>query len=34
VFEKDPALIWPDILRSLGRPYEFYAEMPPDPSLN
>ena len=34
VFEKDPSLIWPDILRSFGRPYECYADMPPDPSVN
>lgn len=34
VFEKDPAQIWPDILRSLGGPYKMYAEMPADPSLN
>ncbi len=34
VFEKDPLHIWPDILRSLGDPYNLYAEMPPDPNLN
>lgn len=34
VFQKDPACIWPDILRSLGEPYDLYAEMPLDPSLN
>ena len=34
VFEKEPALIWPDILRSFVGPYESYAEMPPDPSVN
>ena len=34
VFEKEPASIWPDILRSLGGPYALYAEMPMDPSLN
>ena len=34
VFEKDPAAIWRDILRSLGGIYEVYAEMPSDPSLN
>lgn len=34
VFEKDPSQIWPDILRSLGEPYNLYAEMPVDPSLN
>ena len=34
VFEKDPAHVWPDILRSLGKPYDLYAEMPFDPNLN
>lgn len=34
VFDKDPARVWPDILRSLGGPYEIYAEMPPDPNVN
>lgn len=34
VFEKEPSRIWPDILRSLGGPYELYAEMPFDPNLN
>jgi putative AlgH/UPF0301 family transcriptional regulator len=34
VFEKDPASIWPDILRSLGEPYRLYADMPVDPTLN
>ncbi|WP_447979647.1 YqgE/AlgH family protein [Candidatus Nitrospira bockiana] len=34
VFQKDPSRIWSDILRSLGSPYDFYAEMPFDPSLN
>lgn len=34
VFQKDPSRIWPDILRSLGEPYDVYAEMPLDPSLN
>jgi putative transcriptional regulator len=34
VFEKDPARIWPDILRSLGEPYKLYADMPVDPSVN
>jgi putative transcriptional regulator len=34
VFEKDPASIWPDILRSLGGPYRLYADMPIDPTLN
>jgi putative transcriptional regulator len=34
VFEKDPIRVWPYILRSLGGPYELYAEMPADPHLN
>lgn len=34
VFEKDPACVWGDILRSLGGDYRHYAEMPFDPSLN
>ncbi len=34
VFEKEPALVWPDILRSFGGPYEVYAEMPFDPTSN
>ncbi len=34
VFEKDPVHVWRDILRSLGKPYDLYAEMPLDPNLN
>jgi putative transcriptional regulator len=34
VFQKDPASVWSDIVRSIGKPYELYAEMPVDPSLN
>ncbi len=34
VFEKEPAMIWPDILASLGEPFRHYADMPFDPSLN
>jgi len=34
VFEKDPSRIWPDILRSLGKPYDLYADMPIEPHLN
>lgn len=34
VFEKQPERIWPDLLRSLGGPFEVYAEMPAEPSLN
>lgn len=34
VFEKDPGVIWADIMKSLGSGYEMYAAMPADPSLN
>jgi putative transcriptional regulator len=34
VFQKDPGSIWPDMLRSLGKSYEMYVDMPVDPSLN
>lgn len=34
LFEKDPSRVWPELMRSLGEPYAFYAEMPPDPNLN
>jgi putative transcriptional regulator len=34
VFQKEPSQIWPDIMKSLGKPYDLYAEMPADPNLN
>lgn len=34
VFDKDPARVWGEILRSLGGDYQYYADMPFDPSLN
>ena len=34
VFEKDPARIWPDIMRALGGRYTVYADMPADPHMN
>jgi putative transcriptional regulator len=34
VFQKEPSQVWPDIMKSLGQPYELYAEMPADPHLN
>lgn len=34
VFSKNPADVWPDIVQSLGEPYQHYAEMPLDPSQN
>ncbi len=34
VFARDPAQVWPFILRSLGGTMSLYATMPPDPSLN
>ena len=34
VFDRDPAVLWAEILRSLGEPFHLYAEMPADPTLN
>jgi putative transcriptional regulator len=34
VFDRDPAWIWSDIMRSLGGQYVIYADMPADPHLN
>jgi putative transcriptional regulator len=34
VFETPPERVWPDLLRSLGGPFEVYADMPAEPSLN
>ncbi len=34
VFEKEPSAAWADILRGMGQPYDYYADMPVDPSLN
>lgn len=34
VFDREPAAMWGEILRSLGEPFRLYAEMPADPSLN
>ena len=34
VFEKEPRLIWPDIVSTLGDDFKLYADMPFDPSLN
>jgi putative transcriptional regulator len=34
VFARDPQLIWPRIVGSLGSPFAPYATMPPDPSAN
>lgn len=34
VFEKDPGLVWQEILLTLGEQYRHYAEMPFDPSCN
>jgi len=34
LFEKDPGLVWGEILRSLGDEYRPYADMPFDPSYN
>ncbi|MBH0189876.1 MAG: YqgE/AlgH family protein [Nitrospira sp.] len=34
LFEKDPSLVWRDLLLTLGETYRPYAEMPFDPSCN
>jgi putative transcriptional regulator len=34
VFDKDPARIWSDVMRSLGGRYAIYADMPADPHMN
>jgi putative transcriptional regulator len=34
VFEKDPLLVWSDLLLTLGGTYSPYADMPFDPSCN
>ena len=34
VFDADPACLWPQMMRRLGKKWAFYATMPPDPSLN
>ena len=34
VFRENSMTVWPEIMRSLGKPYDVYAEMPSDPSLN
>jgi|CXWL01.1.fsa_nt_gi putative transcriptional regulator len=34
VFEQPPTRMWSDVMRALGEPYAFYADMPHDPGLN
>jgi len=34
IFDADPAAVWPELMRSLGPRYAFYASMPKDPTLN
>ena len=34
VFQQNPLCIWQEIMRSLGAPFDVYAEMPSDPHLN
>ncbi len=34
VFEKDPSLLWHDIIQSLDESFKIYIDMPVDPSLN
>ncbi|MFY9270219.1 MAG: YqgE/AlgH family protein [Candidatus Manganitrophaceae bacterium] len=34
IFDADPALLWPQMMRRLGPEWAFYATMPFDPSMN
>jgi putative transcriptional regulator len=34
IFDSDPKIVWPELIRSLGPRYAYYADMPRDPSLN
>ncbi|GJL52506.1 MAG: UPF0301 protein [Nitrospirales bacterium] len=34
VFEKDPAVLWGEIIQSLDESYKIYIDMPVDPTLN
>lgn len=34
IFDSDPKIVWPELMRSLGPRYAFYADMPRDPTLN
>ena len=34
IFDADPRIVWPELMRALGPRYAFYADMPRDPNLN
>lgn len=34
VFDREPATLWGEMLKSLGEPFGKYSDMPPDPSMN
>lgn len=34
IFDSDPRIVWPELMRSLGPRFAFYADMPKDPTLN
>jgi len=34
IFEADPAVLWPQMMRRLGDRWAFYATMPLDPNMN
>lgn len=34
IFDSDPAIVWPELMRALGPRHAFYATMPRDPNLN
>lgn len=34
IFDVEPFLLWPQMIRRLGPEYAFYATMPPNPSMN
>lgn len=34
IFDADPTVLWPQMMRRLGSNWAFYASMPPDPNLN
>jgi putative transcriptional regulator len=34
VFRQNPLSVWAEIMKSLGEPFEMYADMPSDPHLN
>lgn len=34
LFDKDPSLLWAEVLQSMGDTYKIYADMPVDPNMN